>query len=402
VTLPLDGLRVLELGSMAGAPFAGKLLAEMGADVVKVEQPGVGDPARAFGPFPGHRPDNEASGLFLYLNTGKRSLTLDVSTVEGRRLLELLLARSDVLLHDLLMSEAQEMGLDPDALPRRHPRLIPAAVTPFGLEGPYADFVGTELTTQAMSGYMGLTGNSDEQPLMAFGYQAEYYAGLTAFVTVLAALEGREAAGFSDYADISWQDGMATLMEGNTARFSVNGEDMHRSGNRIEGIGPFIDVWPTTDGHVAITATTVPQWEGLAIAAGHPEWRDDPANETWELRAANPEVDEGVRSWFAGVSTQEAMEVLQALRVPSAQVMTCADLLADPQVAARGLFVEIDHPKTGPLPYPHRALHITDPDGSVETLAIRAPLLGEHTVEVLGEIDVPSGDLEHLRALGVI
>jgi CoA:oxalate CoA-transferase len=402
MTLPLEGVRVLELGGMAAVPFAGKLLAEMGADVIKVERPGLGDPARSEGPFPGHVPDLEASGLFLYLNTAKRSVTLDTDTIEGQRLVELLLASSDILLHDYRLSEATDRELDPDALLARHPRLLPAAVTPFGWSGPYAEFPGTDLTTQAMSGYMGLTGNVDDEPLMAYGYQSQYYAGLVTVAGILAALEGREEFGFSDYLDTSWQDGMSTLMEGNTAAYSVEHEDHRRFGNRVERMGPFIDVWPTTDGHVAITATTLPQWEGLAVAAGHPEWRDDAANATWELRGANPEVDEGVRQWFAGVSTAEAMDVLQALRVPSAPVLRVSELLTDPQVVARDLFADIDHPKTGPLPYPLRALHIKDPDGPVEMLAVRAPFLGEHTAEVLAGLGVPASDLAHLRAHGVI
>lgn len=402
MTLPLDGLRVVELGEMAGAPFTGKLLAEMGADVVKIEKPGIGDTARAFGPFPGHVPNPEASGLFLYMNTGKRSVTLDVETVEGRRILDALLAGADVLLHDRGPAELASLGLDPDALLARHPRLIPAAVTPFGLEGPYADFPGTDLTTQAMSGYMGLTGHVDQEPLMAYGYQSQYYAGLTTLVAVLAALEGREEAGFHDYVDTSWQDGMATLMEGSTTHYSVTGEDRRRSGNRIEEIGPFVDVWPTIDGHVSITATTAQQWENLALAVGHPEWRDDPENATWEGRAANPVIDNTVREWFAENTTDSAMDILQALRIPSAPVLTCEGVLADPQVHARGTFVEVDHPVAGTLAYPHRALHVSDRDGAVEFPLRRAPLLGEHTAEVLAEAGIDAADLEHLRAQGVI
>ncbi len=219
---------------------------------------------------------------------------------------------------------------------------------------------------------------------------------------MLAALEGREEAGFHDYVDTSWQDGMATLMEGSTTNYSFTKKDRKRFGNRIEQAGPFVDVWETTDGHVSITATTAQQWENLALAVGHPEWRDDPANATWEGRAANPVIDNTIRAWFLENTTESAMDMLQALRIPSAPVLTCEAVLADEQVIARATFVEVDHPVAGTLAYPHRALHVADPDGPVEFPLRRAPLLGEHTAEVLAGVGVCAADLEHLRAQGVI
>ncbi len=398
MVFPLEGVRVVELGSMVGVPYAGKLLAEIGADVIKVEPPGAGDPARAFGPFPGHVPDTEASALFLYMNTAKRSMTLDVGTIEGRAILDRLLGTADVLLHDLTAEGARRAALDAETLEARFPRLLPAAITPFGHTGPYAELPGTDVTIQALSGYMGVTGNPGEQPLMAYGFQSQYSGALAVVVGVLAMLEGRAQWGEVDYLDVSMMDVMGATLEGVIAQFSAHGIDTHRNGNRLEHTGPFIDVFPTADGFVSITVTTVPQWEGLCFAMGRPEWIDDPALETWELRAANAELDHAIHEWFRGMTTQAAMEVLQELRVPSAPLLNCEELLVDPQALARSTFVEIDHPRTGVLRYPERTMLADGLDERFE----RAPLLGEHTFEVLAELGVPAIEFEHLRALGVV
>lgn len=395
--LPLAGLRVIEFGALVAAPFTGKLLAEAGADVLKIEPPGLGDEARSWGPFPGHLPDSESSALFLYANAGKRSITLAVETVEGRHLLRRLLETADVFLHDLQPARATALGLEDDALLRSYPRLVPAAVTPFGQTGPYADLPGTDLTVQALGGLMGITGLPARDPLMGYGFQAQYQAGLAAYVAILAALESREQTGRTDAADISWQESMAATADV-VSQLGARGSGARRMGNRYDRTGPLIDLYPTADGYVSISVSTEAQWQGLTVAVGHPEWQDEPRHSTWEGRIEDPEVEHHIAGWCRSVSTAEAMEVLQTLRVPSAPLLGVEDLLHDAQADSRGLFADVAHPRAGAVRYPARAM-LTE---GMELRYGRAPLLGEHNVEIYAELGLSPADLEHLRALGVL
>ncbi len=392
--LPLDGITVIELGSMVAAPYAGKLLAELGADVVKLEPPGAGDPARLVGPFPRGVPDPETSALFLYLNTAKRSVELDPATADGRATLDRLLDRADVLIHDATAVRAATLGIDPETVLARYPRLIGCAVTPFGLTGPYAELPGTDLTLQALGGYMLVTGEPGRQPLMGFGHQAQYQAGIQAAIGVLALLEAREATGQVDYLDLSILEATGATFEARVAWHTTMGVEHVRMGNRLARHGPLVDLYPTFDGRIAIAPQAEHQWEGLCVALGHPEWRDDPAMSSWEKRAVSPELDAGVRRWFQSVTTAEAIEQLQVLRVPSALVLGCAGVLSDPQVQERRVFEEIDHPRAGRLPYAARTFLAADLEPRVE----RAPLLGEHNGYVATLLDEGGGEAVHAPA----
>ncbi len=391
MALPLEGIRILELGTGTAVPFAGKLLAELGADVVKVEPP-EGDPARRIGPFATGDANPEAGALHLYLNTAKRSVVLpDNATLEG------LLGSADVALLD----ESQ----DPRQLAGAHPGVILCCVTPFGQDGPYAGAPASELTVQAIGGYVGATGEDGRPPLMAYGHQSALVAGRFAAIGVLALLDARAERGTIDHLELSWLESIAACFEGRVAFYTTTGKNLPRMGNRLMNHGALVELYPVKDGSVAIAPQAEHQWEGLCIAVGRPEWRDDPRLATWSGRAEAEDLYDGLKAWFAGETQRGAMEALQMMRVPSAPAFNAQQVLADPQVNSRRVFETVEHPVAGALPYAAREFLTPAFDPRIG----RAPLLGEHTDEVLAEQrEAPAPrraatdgrrPLEHIRVL---
>ncbi len=213
---PLSHLRVLEIGTLVGAPYAGKLLADLGADVIKIEPPGNGDAARQRGPFPGGAAHAEKSGLFLYLNANKRGITLDLTTPAGHDALRQLVARADVLVHNVHPTEMAAHGLDYARLAQANPRLVMASIAPFGLSGPQAHYRGPDLVTWSAGGVAqlnGLQGEPDLPPLKAFGDQSGYQAGLNATIGALGALCARLQTGRGEHVEVSTQECVASLLE---------------------------------------------------------------------------------------------------------------------------------------------------------------------------------------------
>lgn len=369
MALPLEGIRIVELGTGTAVPFAGKLLAELGADVIKVE-PAEGDPSRHLGPFAGPEANIEAGALHLWLNTAKRSVVLPPGSdgVLGR-----LLATTDVVLVD--------EGHDVTALSAAHPGVILCSITPFGLSGPYAGAAASELTVQAIAGYVGATGDEGRPPLMAYGHQSAYVAGRFAAIGVLALLEARAERGSIDNLELSWLEAIGACFEDRVAFYTTTGNIMPRMGNRLMNHGALVEIYPVKDGNVAIAPQAENQWEGLCIAVGHPEWRDDPRLATWAGRAEAEDLYEELKTWFAGQTQRDAMDALQTMRVPSAPALNARQVLSEPQVIERRVFETIDHPVAGPLPYAAREFLAP----GFEPRLDRAPLLGEHTSELLDE-----------------
>lgn len=370
MALPLEGIRIVELGTGTAVPFAGKLLAELGADVVKVEPPD-GDPARQLGPFASAAANPEAGALHLYLNTAKRSVVLPDGASEA---LARLMGTADVALVDA--------GQDVASLSTEHPSVIFCSITPFGLTGPYAGAPASELTVQAISGYVGATGEEGRPPLMAYGHQSAYVAGRFAAIGVLALLEARAERGSVDNLELSWLEAIGACFEDRVAFYTTTGKIMPRMGNRLMNHGALVEIYPVKDGSVAIAPQAENQWEGLCIAVGHPEWRDDPRLATWAGRADAGDLFDELKTWFAGETQRDAMDAMQTMRVPSAPALNARQVLSEPQVTHRRVFETIEHPVAGPLPYAAREFLATDFEPRVE----RAPLLGEHTDTVFASL----------------
>ena len=373
---PLDGLRVLELGTFVSAPFCGKLFAGYGARVIKVEPPG-GDVARAYGPFKDGRANPETSALFLYLNTGKQSVELDPRTPTGRDALLRLATECDVLIENFRPADLRALGLSYDALKAVNPRLVVVSITPFGQDGPYADYEANNLTLYAMGGQMFITGTQEGGPLKNGGFQAEYQGGLNAFSAAMLAVLAAERDGVGQHVDISIQQCMAPLLEASIPYYAYLGRwSGIRRGNHMAS---FIGIYPCLDGHLGVHV--MPRnWKPFTDAIERPDlFADDRFRTQADRTVHNDDLLAELYGWAAGVSKREIYERAGAMRAPIAYVHTMADLLESPQLNARGFLQAVDHPVAGSAVYPGPPWWM-GPDG---WSAGRAPLLGEHTREVL-------------------
>ncbi len=397
----LQGVRVVELVEGLAGAYCGKLLAGLGADVLKVEPPS-GDSLRRAGPFPEDHPNPEASGLFLHLNPAKRSVTLAIETETGRRLLGRLLDTADVLVHDLAPGRARAIGLDDASLRNERPSLVAAAVTFFGSTGPYADFAGTEIVAQALSGYMSLTGDPDREPLKPYGYLAEYQAGLHAAVAVMAAVLARDATDEGDLADVSVTEAACFALGGPPQLAWWFDRTLKRNGTRLIGVGgrhPYPSTLrPCADGWVHAHSNNRNP-ELLAALVGD-QWLASPEVLDAMTDRAD-EIDAVVDRWLADKTKWQAVAAAQEMRLPFTEVLTPAELLEDREghLRSRGELVEVEHPVAGTVTQLGPPVHL----GAGAWVSDRAPLLGEHTADVLcGTLGLTHDDLLRLRQAGVV
>lgn len=393
----LDGIRVVELAHGRSAAYCTKLLAGLGAAVVKVEPP-EGDDCRREGPFPADLPNPEASGLFLHLNTGKRGVTLNLEQAAGRALLLELLAEADVLVEGFAPGTLAAIGLGYDALSERFPALVMVSITPFGQDGPYAHYAGGELICHALSGYMSITGDAQREPLKPYSTQVAFQAGLQGALGATVALTAREQDGHGDWVDVSAMEAATFLLGGPAQVAALTDELRVRNGTRLIGLPPRYfypsTLRPCRDGYVH-AHTNIRHPDLMAVLMEQPRLAEP---DLLEAPAAHAdEIDALMDGWLAWHDRAEVVRLAQELRVPFTEVFRPDDVLADPHHAERGAFVEIEHPVAGRLRQPGPAVHLSATPWSVT----RAPLLGEHNAEVWGQWR-SARELAQLRALGAI
>ncbi len=387
---PLAGLRVLELGTFVSAPYCGKLFAGYGAEVIKIEPPG-GDIARAHGPFKDGSPNPETSALFLYLNTGKQSVELDIRTPAGRAALLKLAATADVVIDNFRPADMAAVGLTFEDFRKVNPRLVQISITAFGQTGPYADYLANNLVAFAMGGQMFITGTPDGGPLKNGGYQADYQGGLNGFSAGMLAVLAAERDGLGQHVDISVQQCMAPLLEAGIPYYTYMGRWLGvRRGNHMAS---FIGIYPCADGHLGIHL--MPRnWKPFTDVIGRPDLRDDPRFVTQAMRAQhNDELMAEFYAWAAGETKHDIYRRAGAGRAPVAFVHTMEDLLTSPQLVERGFIQKIDHPVAGQAAYPGPPWWM----GADAWNDTRAPLLGEHTDEVLGAAGLALEERDALR-----
>jgi len=381
----LAGVRVVELGEGVSAPFCAKLLADYGADVVKLERPGGGDVSRGWGPFAGDTPHPEKSGLFFSLNTNKRSVTLDPGSDEGRALLLRLLECADVLIENHSPSQMREWALDPASLRALFPRLLIISITPFGRTGPYAEWKGHDLNAFHLSGAGSrYCGRADEAPLEQGTFSADYFGGYVAATWGLASLlaEGEARA---ESIDVSCAEAIAALFVGaqNIGGYAQDGVCGERTGVGMPLAAP-ASILPCKDGFVWMIALEVGQWHGLVRAMGNPDWAQLEMFDDMAVRAQNADlIYPMIQQWTAERSKQEIMDLCQANGVPSTAVYTVEDIAALPHLADRDFFRDLDHPLMGRVRTLGEPVRLpASPAGPRRA----APLLGEHNEEVLDEV----------------
>lgn len=376
---PLAGLRVLELGERVAAPYCAKLLGDLGADVIKVERPGAGDPARRRGPFRGDRVDPEQSALFLHLNTSKRGVTLDLDREADRAAFRRLAAWADVLVEDRPPGELEAKGLGYAALSRDNPRLVVTSVTPFGQTGPNAGHRSYHLNL-----YHGAGHTSPFRPASllesraaskAGGQLGECDAGLTAALGTLAAVIARRDTGRGQHVDVSKQEAMMCLERVTIGRFANERDPF--AGRSGPG-GPI----RAKDGWFIVTTLESHQWKGLVEAMGDPAWSREPWCQDPEGRMRHQEeVQRYVGAWASERTREEIHHALQARGTPAGPVRDVAEVMAWPQIRARGFFRELLHPKAGTLAYPTGPYRFSE----AEWVGSAAPTLGAHDPGILGE-----------------
>ena len=372
---PLQGIRVVDLSRNVAGPYASYLLAQFGADVVKVEPPG-GDPSRRFGPFPDDRPDPECSGLFLHLNRNKRSVVLDAA--KDAATIRRLAADADILIEDFAPGEAASGGWGYDALSAANPRIVVTSVTPFGQTGPYRDYRGSELTLQAIGGPLVTNGHAEREPLKLGGHYAHYHAGLTAALATLMALRRAEATGQGDWIDIAVYECQAGCRDRRTIQLTVAAYT-GKCGGRLGGVRRAfgIGVRRAADGYVNIMGAGVKRLPRLLAMIGVPNAEAiDPLNIDAEQRE---ELERIYAAWLAERPKREIVQQAQAHGLLAGAFNTIADVVGDPHYRDRGAWDEVDHPVAGRLTYPGRPFTLS---AAERVEPVRAPKLGEHADEI--------------------
>ncbi len=375
-----DGVRVVEYATMVSGPYCAKLLADMGADVIKVEEPPHGDPARQRGPFPGGQPHPERGGLFMYLNTSKRGITLDPEHRLGHDALERLIRWADVLVENHRPERLESLGLGWEAVRAINPALVLTSISPYGRTGPRAGQKGGELTSYHAGGMGNLlptrSVNVNRAPVKAGGYPAGYHAGLTAALATAAALLGRRATGSGRLIDVSEQEAILALV-----RTSIAATLYHRlAWSRVPERPPSMGRMPCKDGYVVVGAFEDHHWRGLVELMGNPEWASDPAWNSRKYRMHHlMEIAPLLDEWMSQQGKDDIHHKGAAKGFAIGPVNTAEDVMKYRQYEARGYFVEVDHPEGGRFRYAGWPYRMTAAPPRVQR---PAPLLGEHNEEV--------------------
>ncbi len=404
---PLTGIRVLELSRILAGPWAGQLLADFGADVIKIERPGQGDDTRSWGPPFLNDDQGRTTGesaYFLSTNRNKRSVAIDFSTPEGQRLVRELALKSDVLIENFKVGGLARYGLDYASLKNDHPGLVYCSITGFGQTGPYASHAGYDAAIQAMGGLMSITGLPDDQP--GGGPQkvgvavADLMAGMYAANAIQAALIHRQMSGHGQYIDLALLDSQVAWLANQAANYLIGDRVPGRQGSAHPNIVPY-QAFATADGHLMLAVGNDRQFQRFAMLVGHPEWSEDERFATNDARVRHratllPLISDIV----ATRSTEDLLNELRQAGVPAAPINDLKTVFEDPQVHHRELRRALAHPNCRHLPTVANPVRFSQTPVSYRRAP---PLLGADTCSVLGEeLGLDPADIERLFEQGII
>ncbi len=398
----LSDVKVLDLTWYIAGPYCTKLLADYGAEVVKIERPGLGDPARSMGPFPNDEPHLEKSGIFLHLNTNKKGITLNLKSETGKTIFRELVRTADIVVESFTPRVMPSLGLSYEALAEINPKIVMTSVSNFGQIGPYRDFKGSELIFQGFGGPMILSGAIDREPSKKTGNAIQYQLGTTAATATMVAFFGAVGRGQGDHVDASGVREQIADIDGKTSMmtcYQYTGHMHARKELRPLGVRPCKDgyVWITGPGAVtgmmffAATAKMLGMTPEEIEEWGKPEVLNDPAR-------AGAFDDMFFTPWLLEHDMRDIVEKAQAFGVMAAPCNNTETLLRDPHFRERGYWREIVHPLAGPLTYPGLPFRVE----GTEARKKPAPLLGQHTGEVYGSLGYSREDLIRLVQCGVI
>jgi glutaryl-CoA transferase len=384
---PLAGLRVLELARILAGPWAGQVLADLGADVIKVERKGAGDDTRGWGPpFVAAADGGHLGAAYFHAtNRGKRSIELDFETEDGQRIVRKLAARSDVLIENFKVGGLAKFGLDYARLGNGNPRLIYCSVTGFGQDGPYAPRAGYDLMAQGMGGIMGLTGFADGEPTRIGVPVADIFTGVYSVIGILAALARREKTGRGGLVDTALLDSQVGVLANQALNYLVSGEPPQRIGNAHPNVVPY-QVFPVADGHVIIAVGNDRQFAKLCQVLGEPGLSEEQDYRTNSDRLTNrPALIARLTPVTAKFTRDDLLAQLEAVQVPSGPINMLDQVFANPQVAHRRMRIDPASAAAAAGTIPGVRTPITL-DGEAMAAAHPSPRLGEHTAEILREI----------------
>ena len=407
MTGPLSHIRVLDLSRVLAAPWTGQNLADLGADVIKVERPGKGDDSRAFGPpwlKDATGKETTESAYFACANRGKRSITVDLAKPTGQDVVRKLAAKSDVLLENYKFGDLARYRLGYDDLKALNPRLVYCSVTGFGQTGPYRERPGYDFMIQGMAGLMSITGERDDLP--GGGPQkagipiADIMTGMYATIAVCAALAHRAETGVGQHLDLALFDSLAAVLANQGANYLATGVSPKRLGNAHPNIVPY-QTFATADGAVILACGNDNLFRKFCELAGAAHLADDPRYATNGKRVENrAELTKTLDGIFARRTTREWVDALEAAGVPNGPINTIEQVFAEPQAIARGLRLELAHPLAGKVALTRSPMRFSATPVEHER---PPPLLGEHTDEILRTVlGFSAGEVEKLRADGVV
>jgi formyl-CoA transferase/CoA:oxalate CoA-transferase len=393
--MPLEGLRILDLSSYLAGPYCSMILADLGADVLKVEQPGTGDGSRQWGP-----PfiENE-SAYFLSINRNKKSMTLNLKTEKGKEILHKLASQCDILLENYRPGITQKLNIDYETLSKLNPRLIYCSISGYGQDGPYRVKPAYDLIGQAMGGLMSLTGEKGGPPVKVGVAIADICSGMFAAIGILAALTAREKTCRGQMIDTSILDGQVAWLTHQAGNFLATGKNPERLGSAHPTIAPY-QAFKAEDTYFAVAVGSENLWKAFCEALGLNKLMSDPRFIRNPDRVRNrDELTRSLEKFFASKPAKEWVEIMDKAGVPASLIYSLNEVFKDPQVLHRRMLETVQHPKAGAIKVVGIPIKMSDTPGSIRTAP---PMLGEHTKQILETLGYVEAEIEEMRKTGII
>ncbi|WP_311029049.1 CaiB/BaiF CoA transferase family protein [Mesorhizobium koreense] len=383
---PLSGIRVIELARILAGPWAGQLLADLGADVIKIENPKAGDDTRSWGPpfVKGKGGENLSAAYYHSANRGKRSVALDFSEPEGAETVKKLIATADVVIENFKVGGLKKYGLDYESVKALNPRLVYCSITGFGQTGPYAPRAGYDFIIQGIGGLMSITGEPGREPQKVGVAVSDIFTGLYSVIAIQAALRHAEKTGEGQYIDMALLDTQCSILGNQNLNYLVSGKAPVQMGNAHMNIAPY-EVLPVKDGHIILAVGNDGQFQRFCGALGIPELAEDPDFATNPARVANrARLRERLLAELADREKAPLLAALEKATVPASPINNIAEMFEDPQIVARGMRMDLADADGNVLPSVRAPMLMSQTPLSYER---PSPRLGEHTEEILRELD---------------
>lgn len=391
----LEGVKVLDLTQAYSGPFCTMHMADHGAEVIKLERPGIGDQSRAWGPIV-----DGYSAYYAFLNRNKKGITLDLRSPKGKEIFIKLVKEADVICENFKEGTMEKLGLGYEEIKKVNPRIIYASISGFGTNGPLAKLPSYDIVAQAMSGMMTITGFPDAPPTKVGPSIGDNYSGAYLALGICMALYHREKTGEGQRLDVAMLDTLFSILENAVVEYTVAGNTPGRSGNADPGIAPF-DAFEAKDGTVVMGVGTDAMWLKFTKLMGKPELAENPLYKTNDDRCKNylPDLKREVESFTKTKTKLELEEMLQGASIPFGRILTVPEVCEHPQIKAREMVLEVTDPVLGPIRIPGVPIKMHTTPGTVEHAA---PTLGQHNVEVLSAFGLSKEEVEALAEEGII